>query len=267
MQKQLKFRNINGRYRIFGKGYPLILVHGFCDDEQVWESFVPYLGPDIQVIAPQLPGAGKGEYPSSLSLEKMAEFIREIISVEKLYKPVLIGHSMGAYVSLAFAEKYVDLLGGLGLFHSHPLADTEAAREARQKSIDFLKRHGTPPFVKEFIPNLFAPGFAEKEVTLIETLIERASKFNASGLIKHFEAMMTRPDRSQVLENCPCPVLFILGEDDPIIPRKVQLQQATLPSVASVHSLPGCGHMGMHELPDKASAVIRDFIQYITLYS
>ena len=111
------------------------------------------------LIVPDLPGAGKSDMIDDMSMEGMAEMLKAIIDKEKISSFVLIGHSMGGYITLAFAEKYPQYLIKFGLFHSTAYADNEEKKAIRRKGIDFIKEHGAFEFLKNTTPNLFSPDY------------------------------------------------------------------------------------------------------------
>ncbi len=84
---------------------------------------------------------------------------------------VLIGHSMGGYISMAFAEKYPDKLSGLGLFHSSSYADSPEKKESRDKNILFIQKNGAALFVEQAIPGLFSDEFKSEHPEEIRRLI------------------------------------------------------------------------------------------------
>src|SRR5436190_21281962 len=102
-------------YRIIGNGDPVILIHGFGEDGDIWEKQIEFLQDHFQLIIPDLPGSGKSEMIGDMSIEGMSELIKYILAEEKVERCIMIGHSMGGYISLAFAEKYPDLLSSFAL--------------------------------------------------------------------------------------------------------------------------------------------------------
>src|SRR5688572_7259971 len=144
-------------YEVIGKGPAVLLVHGFGEDSTVWRKQKEAI-PGFQLILPDLPGSGSSEMINDMSMEGLAESLLAILDQEKIEQCILIGHSMGGYVALAFAEKYANRLKGLGLFHSTAYADSEAKIETRRKGIQFIQEHGALAFLRTSTPNLFSPG-------------------------------------------------------------------------------------------------------------
>ncbi len=255
------YQNKKIRYQVSGDGQPVVLLHGYCEDRQMWDHFIPLL-PSAKYITIDLPGFGKSEVIPDISLSEMAEAVMIVMKEFNIDKTILIGHSMGGYISLAFAEKYPASLTGLGLFHTHPYADTNLQKASRNKRIDFLKRNGAAHYAKQLIPKLFPAGFSRFNNFLVNNLIYRASRFPVEGLICGQQAMRDRPNRTEVLTKITCPVHFIIGKKDTTIDKKRALEQTTLASKSLVHILPEVGHMGMFEQPRKTAEMVREFINH-----
>ena len=156
MEKNLRFQNKSISYWIQGKGTPVMLVHGFAEDHEVWEHQVKHLQKVFQLILPDLPGSGKSELLSDVSMENMAEVLKAILEQEAIPVVAMIGHSMGGYITLAFAEKYGDRLNSFCLFHSTAYPDNDEKKQTRIKAIEFMKKNGVVEFLKTSTPNLFA---------------------------------------------------------------------------------------------------------------
>ncbi len=146
--KFIAFQNKKVAYQVEGKGTAVVLVHGFCEDSTIWEEFrAGLLEENYRLISIDLPGFGRSEVLPVVNIEQMAEAVHAVLLKLNISKAVFIGHSMGGYAGLAFARLYPELLMGLGLFHSHPYADSEEKKENRRRSVAFIKRQGHALFV------------------------------------------------------------------------------------------------------------------------
>ncbi len=259
----IEFQQQNIFYQVEGSGFPLLLLHGFCEDQSVWDDMVEYLQA-WQVIRIDLPGFGKSSPTENGDIDLMALAIKQVLDHLKIEQCVLIGHSMGGYATLAFAEKYPEYLAGFGLFHSHPFADSEATKANRAKSLDFIQRNGSILYVKQLFPKLFPASFLSSKRYVNDRLIFKASHFPTLGISNGIKAMANRPDRTEVLRSSKVPVLFILGQKDELIPFEQQLEQTHLPELAQIHLLPRVGHMGLLEAPKQCAGFIRQFCQFCT---
>ena len=132
-------------YRIAGEGYPLVLLHGFGEAGNIWDRQTEYLQPNFRILIPDIPGSGASVYNAQVNtMEDFAQAVKTMVDAEELDEFILIGHSMGGYISLAFAEQFGQLLKGFGLFHSTAYPDTEEKKQTRKKSIAFIQEHGCP---------------------------------------------------------------------------------------------------------------------------
>jgi len=260
-QKQTLFRGKKICYTVAGEGQPVLLVHGFTEDSDVWKYQRNELSRHYRLILPDLPGSGGSELTDGFSMELAAECLLQILDEEKIGRTVVIGHSMGGYITLALAEKYPQRLLAFGLCHSTAYADSEEKKANRQRGIDFIRTHGSYDFIKQSIPNLFSPESRISMDDAVKGMIEQYSNFSPDTLIACQQAMMQRPDRTPVLKSFAGPVLFIIGKYDSAVPYEQSLQQCHLPQMAYIHLLERSGHMGMWEEKDKTNSVLLSFLK------
>lgn len=251
-------------YRDRGKGFPLLLLHGFPMDGDIWHQHADLLAEaGHRVIVPDLPGSGRSPLPAGpVTIEGMADFVYAILLQERLEQCILFGHSMGGYVTLAFAEKFPQLLKGAGLINSTAMADTEEKKQARLKSIRLMEQYGTAAFVRQTVPGYFGEKFRNGHPETISGLVEKYSSAGVEALKGYYLAMMQRPDRVAVLEKAAFPFLFIIGKEDKAAPLDMMLRQVALPAVASIHIFDGVGHMAMLEAAAQTGRLLRDFAGY-----
>jgi len=210
-------------YNIAGKGPAIVLLHGFLESGEIWKNFSRRLKESFMVITIDLPGHGHSNISGSLtSMDEMAEAVRYVLKSLGVNSCLMAGHSMGGYVTLAFAEKYQRLLKGFVLFHSHAAADSPENRTNRDRVIS-LVRKDHHSFIKNFIPNLFAPSNVKKLSREIENQKNLADKTPKEGIIAALEGMKNRPDRQHVLLQSKVPVLFIIGKSDNRIPLEIRI--------------------------------------------
>lgn len=265
MWKEINHQDAIGAYQVTGEGAPIVLIHGFPENSTVWEHQQKQLQAQFTVITPDLPGSGNSPLTYPLSIESMADFVHAILLAEGIDKAVIAGHSMGGYIALTFAEKYPDLVLGLGLIHSTAAADTEEKKEARRKSIKLMEQYGSEAFVRQAMPGMFSPATKSGQPALVERLIQMGMQCKVEALIAYYEAMIKRPERKAVLQKITVPVLFQIGKDDTAVPMESVLPQVTLPSRSSIHIFEDTGHMGMWEVADECSLALQHFAEFCQL--
>lgn len=247
-----------------GSGLPLVLLHGFAEDGAIWDNQVAFLSAHCRLIIPDLPGSGRSSaLCGATSMEELAAEIKELLDRLHLEKCILIGHSLGGYITLAFAAHYPERLHALGLFHSTAYPDSDEKKAMRRKAIEFIRKNGSAAFIRQSTPNLFAAHTRDQHPELISAAIDKYSGFSPDSLIAYYEAMIARPDQTAVLRQFDGPVLFIMGEDDAVIPLQQSLEQCYLPSVSHLHLVKNTGHEGMLEAPSECNRILYNFINFV----
>ena len=250
-------------YKKCGSYLPIVLlIHGFAEDGNIWNDQVDFLQKHFTLIIPELPGSGSsGIGNEAWTIEAFAEAIYKLMCNEKIESCIMIGHSMGGYVTLAFAEKYPAMLKGFGFINSTAFADSSEKKENRKKGIEFIKVNGAYSFIRTSTPNLFSSHFKKEHPETVTALIENGKNYPAEVLQQYYRAMMQRPDKTKVLYSAKIPVLFVIGMEDAAVPLNDILQQVHLPSTSYIHIFENTGHMAMWEAAEKVNAAILNFVQ------
>ncbi len=243
-------------YKEIGKGFPLILIHGFCETNEIWDSFAERLSVDFRVITPDLPGFGKSPLPNGkISIVNVASILSRWLQQLEIRKCLVIGHSLGGYVTLAMVAQRPGLIVGLGLFHSTALPDSEEKRQNRNKVFEFVDKNGVPPFVDTFVPGLFH----QKDHPAIEEVHAMASQTRKEVLMAYTLAMRDRLENITLLGAYEGDCLFIAGKYDTIIPCSAIEEQSRINRKSELRILENSGHMGMFEDAEAAYEGVRNF--------
>lgn len=172
---------------------------------------------------------------------------------------LMVGHSLGGYVTLAFAELYPELLAGYVLFHSHPHADTPEAIAKRNREI---------AVVSAGKKNIMYPGnvsmmFARHNLGSMTAELERskriASRNPGEGIIAMLNGMIVRPSRRDIVESGKIPLLWILGRHDLYFTPERALRDIMLPANARVEILEESGHLGFIEETERSAQLLEEF--------
>lgn len=256
-------------YRVAGTGHPLMLVHGFAEHGQIWENQVSFLSSRYRIIIPDLPGSGISRSikpTNNTTLEDFAECLLAIADAEALDRFSLLGHSMGGYVTLAFAQAFPERLNGFGLIHSTTWADSEEKKINRTRSIEFILKFGSQRFIETMVLGLYSDTFAQNNPGLIYQHISQATAIDLEVLAAYYTMMKNRPDRRSVLTEFTHPILFIIGTEDKAVLLKDSMEQCNVPVDPHIHILEGVGHMGMIEASEKINKAIDDFMAHVLNY-
>jgi len=261
--EKIKFQRKNIFFTDKGKGRAIVLLHGFTESSKIWKGFSEKLSEKYRVICIDLPGHGRsGIIDGCHDMDLQADVVHMVLKKLKIRKCLMIGHSMGGYVTLAFAARYQDMLKGIGIFHSHCFADSPEEQENRNRTINIVNEDKFG-FISQFISQLFPLEVQDKFAREIKKLVKQASGMTKEGVIAALEGMKARPDRVELLMTTDIPVLFILGLKDPKSPISKLWEMITMPSYSEVLILRDCGHMGYIESPKKTLAAITGFAKKV----
>lgn len=215
--KQIIYKNTKISYTEQGKGTAVVLLHGFLENQTMWNAFVPNLAKKNRVITIDLLGHGQTECLGYVhAMEDQADLVHAVLHELKIRKTVLIGHSMGGYIALAFAELYPENIKGLVLLNSTSRADSDERKTNRDRAIVAVKQNYTA-FVRMSIANLFSEDNREKLINEIESVKSEALKTPLQGIVASLEGMKIRKDREVLLHFAPFPIQLILGKKDPVL--------------------------------------------------
>lgn len=256
---QIIYKNTQISYSDTGKGNAVVLLHGFLENQTMWQDLVPALSKKHRVITLDLLGHGESGCLGYVhSMEENAEVVRTVLSKLRIRKAIFVGHSMGGYVALAFAELYPEMVKGLVLQNSTSKADSEERKTNRDRAIKAVKKDYTT-FVRLSIANLFSEENRKKMIDEIEKVKIEALKTPLQGVVASLEGMKIRKDREVLLHLTPYPKMLILGKKDPVLIYETTLEQIENTTVKLV-TLPD-GHMSHIENIDELKTVLLEFFK------
>ncbi|MET0758813.1 MAG: alpha/beta hydrolase [Flavobacterium sp.] len=259
--KHIYFKNTKISYSDTGKGTAIVLLHGFLENQTMWNSYIVEFSKKYRVITIDLLGHGETECLGYIhSMEDNADVVHAVLSELRIRKAVFVGHSMGGYVALAFAELYPETLKGLVLLNSTTRADSEERKINRDRAIVAVKQNYAS-FIRMSIANLFSEDNREKLIGEIEKVKIEALKTPLQGIVASLEGMKIRKDREVLLHFAHYPILLVLGKKDPVLIYDESLEQIENTAVKLV-TFPD-GHMSHIENAVELKKVLLDFFKSI----
>lgn len=237
----------------------MVLLHGFLENLSMWDFIVGELAQKYRVFAIDLLGHGATDNLGYIhTMEDQADMIYSILKENKIRKATFIGHSMGGYVSLAFAELYPDYIKKLILLNSSSNADSDEKKINRDRAIQAVKQNFST-FVKMSITNLFSDKNRQRLSEEIEGVKTQALKTSLQGVVAALEGMKVRNDREVMLHFAPYPIMLVLGIDDPVLDFETTKKQVENTAVEFV-ALDG-GHMSHLENTQELFGHITAFLK------
>ena len=252
---KLKVNDIELTYFRRGKGTHLVLLHGYPLDHHIWDDIVPLLETTFDMIVPDLRGFGESTTVNTFyTLDDFASDIAGLLDHLGIQKIALAGHSMGGYISLAFARLFPDRVTGLALVASQTLADPPDRKEGRHKSAEDVKLNGIGGVV-ETMSTKFTPNEQLQAVT--RKLMERQKPAAYIGALK---AMAERMDSTPLLASMRYPVVVVHGDADALVPIERAREVKVALSHAHLVVIAGAGHLPMMEAKEQTAEALKQLI-------
>jgi pimeloyl-ACP methyl ester carboxylesterase len=259
--KVLHYKNTTISYSDYGKGSALVLLHGFLENQFMWNDIIPELSKKNRIITIDLLGHGQTECLGYIhTMEDQADMVHAVLQELRIRKAAFVGHSMGGYIALAYAELYPDTVKGFVLLNSTSRADSDERKLNRDRAINAVK-HNYTNFVSLAISNLFSEENRTKLVEKIESVKTQALETPLQGIIASLEGMKIRKDREVILHFAPYPIVLILGKKDGVLPYNEAIEQVENTEVKLVTL--ESGHMSHMENPKELLKAILEFLKSI----
>ena len=259
--KQIIYKNTKISFTDDGKGTAVVLLHGFLENKTMWDKYVSALSKNHRVITIDLLGHGETECLGYVhTMEDQADIIFAVLISLRIRKIVLVGHSMGGYVALAFAELYPDKVKGLFLLNSTSIADSDERKINRDRAIKAVKQNHTN-FVRISISNLFSEDNREVLTKEIEKVKLQALKTPLQGIVASLEGMKIRKDREVLLHFAPFPIQLVLGKKDGVLiyPETIDQIEGTKVELTTFPD----GHMSHIENEKELKIVLLEFLKKV----
>jgi pimeloyl-ACP methyl ester carboxylesterase len=249
-----------------GKGeQTILLIHGFGEDNTIWKNQIEFLSTHYRVIAPNLPGVHCKplalHHSQAPDIRMYVEVLHDLMHHLNIDQYFIVGHSMGGYIGLSFADYYVNHVQGLLLFHSTTYEDNEAKKTSRMKVAEFIQEWGVSKYLETATPNLFGDAFKKTNPGVIQNVIESGLGISQEAMIQFVFAMRNRKAMTHLLQQHTIPVWMIAGDADIAVTIQDSLEQIKLLPSSNSLVLNNVGHMGMFEASDQVNEFIHQCIQ------
>ena len=255
------YKNTKIAFTSQGKGSVIVLLHGFLENLTMWDAISNQLSKKYRVICIDLLGHGQTESIGYVhTMAEQAAMVKAVLNKLKLRKYVIVGHSMGGYVALSFADLYPNNIKGLCLLNSTSLADSAAKKRDRNRAINLVKQNHTA-FIKTAIPMLFSEKNRKVLKVEISNTLKQALATSKQGVIAALEGMKMRKDLTLVLNNKDLKSLVFIGTYDTTIDTKALLKVYKSTTNKQLVTLPDA-HMGHIESEKEVLKYLSTFARF-----
>jgi pimeloyl-ACP methyl ester carboxylesterase len=240
-----------------GKGFPLVLVHGFLGSSQMWEPQIKYFKKNYRVLTPDLPGFGKSNKSESCnSINSMAQVIIDCLNKKGINNFYLLGHSMGGMIVQEIAKTSEDRISKLICYGTGPIGEVPGRFESMDQSREKLKKTGLQITAHRIAKTWFVKGENAKYFYLCSnagkaTNLKAAD--NALIAMKNWNGL-------ENLKNIKSKTLIVWGDQD----KSYNFDQADALNKNIQNSelkiFKGCSHNTHLEKPDEFNACVQNFL-------
>ena len=240
-----------------GKGFPLVLIHGFLGSSKMWEPQINFFKNHFRVITPDLPGFGKSNKAKSHnSIQSIANLLMDCLEEKKIDKFYLLGHSMGGMIVQEMAKKYGNKIVKLICYSTGPRGEMPGRFESVDQSRENLKKKGLEITVK----NIAKTWFVKKENAKYFDICIEAGKQTSTKAADDALIAFKNWNGVDTLKNIKNETLIVWGDQD----KSYNLEQIkTLEKSIKKSKLvifKNCAHNVHLEQPDQFNNIIKNFL-------
>lgn len=248
-----------------GSGQPLLLIHGFPLNREMWRPQIEFLSSSAKIIAPDLRGHGQSPpTPGPYSMDLLADDCAAILNSIGVNKPAIVcGLSMGGYVAFALYRRHPSLIRGMILAATRAGADSPEAQENRAKAAASVQENGIQDVVKGMLPKLMASQTYTDRPELVNQVKSIMDQTSSQGMVAALNGMQARPDSTPTLGEIKVPVLILHGADDQIIPPSESELMHSRIKGSQMEVIANAGHLPNLEQPKEFNQSVIRFLNLL----
>lgn len=250
-----------------GSGPPVVLLHGYPDNLQIWSELATRLAGEFEVIAFDWPGMGYSEaWPGGTTPFHMAERLLKILDELSIERACLVGMDMGGQPALVFAANHPERIDRLVVMNSLVLWDEETSWE-----IEVLRKYGWNRFILRTCPRLvfwraersFLPRSRRLPAELRADLWKGFSQSDVRSFIARMCAgyQGTLMQLPEAYKKITCPTLVLWAEQDQHFPPNHAKRLSEAVPGSSLKIIPEAKHWMAWYLADEVAKSIRTFLR------
>ncbi|HXM64581.1 MAG TPA: alpha/beta fold hydrolase [Terriglobales bacterium] len=251
-------------YEVLGSGPPVVLLHPFPANHELWKPAAQALVARYRVILPDLRGHGEsgvGEGPATM--EKHAADIACVLDHEEVGRAAFVGVSIGGYVLFEFWRRYRARVQALVLCNTKAQADTPEARSGRLQAATFVLDRGTELFFKDMIPKLMGKTTRTTRPDLVEGALRMMRTMSPEDVALVQRGMAERQDSVETLKTINVPTMLVTGDEDILTGvAEAELMRQNI-SGSQIKVIAKAGHYSPWERPEEVGKLLRQFLDAI----
>lgn len=253
-------------YEVRGNGPPVVLLHPFPANHHFWDGCIPYLEDRYRLILPDLRAHGDSSPGTgAATMEKHARDVAALCDHLQIEKALFVGVSIGGYVLFEFWRQSRERVTALVLADTRAEADSDDARQGREKSIQQVQERGPGPLIDAMIPKLLGESTLRNRPDIVDSARTMMSRMTVPGLVAALQGLAARPDSVPTLKSIRVPVLMVFGEEDVLTPRSAAEPMVHQIIRSRLEIVPRAGHYAAFEQPELFGTLLRKWLDGMAL--
>ena len=226
----------------------LIFIHGSGGDHSAWSNQYAALHKHYNIVAVDLPGHGRSEGSGKSDIENYCLSVKKLFDILQLKNVILVGHSLGAAITLQFALNYPQTIYGIvtvggGMKMPVNPAIFEFLKTNPTESVELICKFSVAKANREKFMEPLMKSLAQARIDVLQGDLSACDKFDVSPEINKISLK----------------ALVICGAEDKMTPPEFSRQIVESISGAKLCLIEGAGHMVMMEKPDEFNEALKDF--------
>lgn len=232
-----------------GAGQPIVFIHAFPTDKNLWKPQQEKLKKYFRVITLDLWGFGQAEETDgkAITMTTYADEVKKLLTQLHIKKAIIAGESMGGYITLAFLEKYPQHVSGLILSDTQSIADSDEAKIKREKAALDVLENGPANLISGFMTKALTPEAPEATKNF---LLDILNSQKPAGIASALRGMALRHDTSQFLAETSLPILILTGDKDTLISPEQSQNMNSLAKNSKLAVIANAAHLSNLEQPE-----------------
>jgi len=247
-----------------GSGLPVVLLHAFPLDREMWRPQLDALSDIARGFAFDFPGFGGSKSEKTFAVEDAGDLVADFLNAVGVKgRAVVGGLSMGGYVALAFARRHPEKLAGLILADTKAEADDDTGRANREKSIATAREKGVAALFDGMLPKMLCDDTRETKPGVVKVVRTIAERQKVEGVTAALTALRDRPDATAALGNVSANTLILVGEHDTITSPLAAASLGANIWGSKVVTVPGAAHLSNLENAEVFNVALREFLSNV----
>ncbi len=243
---------------------PILFLHGFPFSHEMWQHQLDEVSKKYRAIAYDIKGhglsdVGDGQYTIDGHVDDLFAFMDHL----RLERPVIVGLSMGGYITLRALERNQERFAAAVLCDTKSEADTPEGKLRRFAGMVEVKKTGSQQFADTFAKTVFTPESLTSKPEAVATICRIISRTPPLSIAGTLLALAARTDTSSVLSHLRMPVLILVGAADQVTPPSVSQAMHDRIRGSELQVIPGAAHMSNLENPEAFDRALLSFLDRV----